>query len=69
MFQDDELVDMYGRMAVAIEMLEACPEFAPLVPEVRSNMVYARRGAKGPGDVLAIDGRITVMAAGVRAAG
>ena len=69
MFKDPELIDMYGRMLVALEILEACDEFAPLVPEVRTNMVFARQHAKGPEDVMAIDGRITVMAAGVRAAG
>jgi hydroxymethylpyrimidine/phosphomethylpyrimidine kinase len=56
-------------MMVALELLESCPEFAPMVPEVRTNLVYARQGARVPGDVMAVDGRVTVMAEGVRGAG
>ena len=69
MRKDDQTVEMYGRMMVAIEMLEACGEFAPLVPEVRTNMVYARDDAETPDDVMAVDGRVTVTVDGVRAAG
>ena len=46
--------EMYGRM---------------LIPEIRTNMVYARPGARAPADVLAIDGRITVVSGMPRAAG
>ena len=52
---------MLGYMCEAIEIIEGCWEFAYLIPEVRSNLVYAKMGAKDPKDVLAIDGRITVV--------
>jgi len=57
----DEEIDMYGRMAVALNILESCREFAALIPEVRTNLVYARPGAKTRHEVLGIDGRITVV--------
>ena len=61
--------EMYGRMLIALEEIENCREFSPLIPEVRTNMVYARPGARVPADVLAIDGRITVVSGMPRAAG
>ena len=57
---DDE-IEMYGKMAVALDLIEGCKEFATLIPEVRTNIVYARRNAKTRDDVLGIDGRITVV--------
>ena len=48
-------------LARAVEMLEGCPEFASLMPEVRVNLVYALPGAVTPGEVAAVDGRITVV--------
>jgi hypothetical protein len=59
----EEEIDMYGRMAVALNILESCREFAALIPEVRTNLVYARPGAKTRHEVLGIDGRITVVTA------
>ena len=56
---DDEAFAMMGMMHCALEMLEDCPEFARIIPEVRSNLVYCRRSPTTPQDVLAIDGRIT----------
>jgi len=66
---DDEGFGMLGRMMVALEMIEGCREFGPLIPEVRTNLVYARSHAKIRDDVLAIDGRITVVEGRPRAAG
>jgi predicted fused transcriptional regulator/phosphomethylpyrimidine kinase len=66
---DDERFEMVGRMMIALEVIEGCPEFAALVPEVRTNLVYARAGARTREDVLAIDGRITVIGSMPRAAG
>jgi hydroxymethylpyrimidine/phosphomethylpyrimidine kinase len=66
---DDEGFVMLGRMMVALEEVEGCPEFAPLIPEVRTNLVYAREHARTREDVLAIDGRITVVDGRPRAAG
>src|SRR5512136_3109994 len=56
-----ELIEMHGKMRIALDLLESCKEFASLVPEVRTNLVYARKSAQSRDDVLAIDGRITVV--------
>lgn len=66
---DPVVIDMYGRMMIALEILESCPEFSWLIPEVRSNMVYARPDAETPADVMAIDGRITFVGGRPHAAG
>jgi len=50
-----------GNLLSAVEMLEECPEFSSLMPEVRVNIAYALPEAKTPQDVAAIDGRITVV--------
>jgi len=42
----------------AIKMLEECQEFGKLIPEVGSNMVYARQDAKTLEDVAGLTGRI-----------
>ena len=60
MLLDDE-IEMYGRMAVALNIIEGCREFAAMIPEVRTNLVYARPNAGKREDVLGIDGRITVV--------
>nr|WP_320161725.1 thiamine-phosphate synthase family protein [uncultured Methanoregula sp.] len=66
---DSELIEMHGKMAVALEQIERCREFAEIIPEVRSNLVFAREGARTREDVLAIDGRITVVSGMPHAAG
>ncbi|AEH61687.1 Phosphomethylpyrimidine kinase [Methanosalsum zhilinae DSM 4017] len=58
---DNEMIEMYGKMHIALQKLEKCSEFSSLVPEVRTNLVYARSSAKDTDDVLAVDGRITVV--------
>ena len=50
-----------GNVVRAVEILQNCPEFALLVPEVRVNLVYALPGARTPDEVAAVDGRITVV--------
>jgi hydroxymethylpyrimidine/phosphomethylpyrimidine kinase len=65
----EEEIEMYGRMSVALNILEGCQEFAALIPEVRTNLVYARPGASTRYDVLGIDGRITVVNGHPTAAG
>jgi thiamine-phosphate diphosphorylase len=45
----------------AMSILEKSHEFALLVPEVRSNMVMAKKGALNIEDVAGIPGRITVL--------
>ncbi len=62
-------IDMSGRMTIALEEIEACREFVVLIPEVRTNMVFAQPHAKTPDEVMAIDGRITKVNGMPRAAG
>lgn len=62
-------IDMFGRMTIALEEVEACRELAALIPEVRTNMVFAHPHAKTPDEVLAVDGRITIINGMPRAAG
>ncbi|MDD5128001.1 MAG: thiamine-phosphate synthase family protein [Dehalococcoidales bacterium] len=50
-----------GNLVSAVHLLEAHPEFAALIPEVRVNLVYAPPGARTAQEVAAIDGRITAM--------
>ncbi|BFI75550.1 thiamine-phosphate synthase family protein [Sulfurisphaera ohwakuensis] len=46
------------RMEIALSMLQN--EFVtPLIPEVLSNLAFARKNPKGINDVLAVEGRIT----------
>jgi len=66
---DEEGYCMIGRMMVALWEIEGCREFAALIPEVRTNLVYAREKAVSREDVLAIDGRITGVDGFPRAAG
>lgn len=64
-----EEVEMFGRMIMALQHIEGCKDFRLLIPEVRTNLVYAKPGAKGIDEVLGIDGRITVVNAAPHAAG
>jgi len=66
---DEEGTLMMGKMIIAVEGIEECRVFAALVPEVRTNLVYAREHARTREDVLAVDGRITVVGGRPRAAG
>jgi len=66
---DDNELEMYGRMFVAVDMIENCQEFTSLIPEVRSNLVYSRPAPSNRDDVLAVDGRITIVQGMPRAAG
>jgi hydroxymethylpyrimidine/phosphomethylpyrimidine kinase len=65
----EDQIDMFGRMTIALEEMEACRELAALIPEVRTNMVFAPPLVKTPDEVLAIDGRITIINGMPRAAG
>lgn len=62
-------IDMMGRMMIALAAIEECREFAALIPEVRTNIVFAHPDSKTPADVMAVDGRITVVSGMPRAAG
>ena len=50
-----------GNLVRAIYLLQDCPEFAALIPEVRVNLACALPGAKTPDEVAAVDGRITTV--------
>ncbi|WXG39627.1 MAG: thiamine-phosphate synthase family protein [Candidatus Freyarchaeum deiterrae] len=62
-------VEIYGKIFVALDHIEGCKEFAALIPEVRTNLVYAKPNPQRPEDVLAIEGRITVINGMPHAAG
>lgn len=57
----DEKIDMIGRLYLGLEQIEDCEEFSSLIPEVRTNFVYASKESTTPEDVLAVDGRISVV--------
>lgn len=61
--------NILGNLVSAVNLLQACPEFTSLIPEVRVNLAYALPDAKTPQDVAAIDGRITAMQGLPHAAG
>jgi hydroxymethylpyrimidine/phosphomethylpyrimidine kinase len=67
--KNHENIAMYGMMVAGLECLENCREFAELIPEVRTNLVYAKEEPQGPLDVMAIEGRITIVNAKPYAAG
>jgi len=62
-------IDMFGRMMIALEQIEACREFTRLIPEIRTNIVFAQPDAGTPDEVIAVDGRITIIDGMPRAAG
>lgn len=57
----DEKIDMIGRLYLGLEQIEECVEFSALIPEVRTNFVYASKESTTPEDILAVDGRISVV--------
>ncbi|OYD15266.1 hypothetical protein CH330_06155 [candidate division WOR-3 bacterium JGI_Cruoil_03_51_56] len=57
------------RLKQAVSLLEACSEFSALVPEVRTNFVYALADAKTASDIAGVDGRITVVEGMPKASG
>ena len=64
-----ELEVILGNITCAVGMLESCPEFAALIPEVRVNLVYALPQATTPNEVAAVEGRITAVGGLPRASG
>ncbi len=62
-------IEIFGKMSIAINMIEGCVEFVSLIPEVRTNIVYAKKGARRKEDVLAVEGRITVVDGKPKSAG
>lgn len=45
----------------AVEILQNSPEFAAIIPEVKSNIVMAKENAKNVKEVAGVPGRITVI--------
>ncbi|MFB0566911.1 MAG: thiamine-phosphate synthase family protein [Candidatus Aminicenantaceae bacterium] len=64
-----EWIELYGKICKGIEYIESCREFASLMPEVRSNLVFAAKNAKTPDNVIGIDGRVTLVKGVPHAAG
>jgi len=58
---EDSQIEIFGKMFSAIQYIESCQEFASLIPEVRSNLVYAKPNPQSPEDVAGVDGRITIV--------
>jgi predicted fused transcriptional regulator/phosphomethylpyrimidine kinase/predicted transcriptional regulator len=50
--------DLISEVSSAVRMLEASPEFVPVMPEVSVNIACAAEDASSPADVVAIPGRI-----------
>ena len=48
-----------GNLVSAVNMLQTCPEFTLLIPEVRVNLAYALADAKTPQEVAAVLFRVT----------
>jgi hydrogenase expression/formation protein HypE len=69
MIKNKEEVEIFGRMAIALKKIEGCQEFASLIPEVRTNFVYAKNDAEKVEDVLGVEGRITVLGNKPKASG
>lgn len=65
----DGRTQVIERLAEAVRRLEACAEFAALVPEVRANLAFSLPEPQVRDDVAAVDGRITVVAGMPRASG
>lgn len=65
----EEKERVLGNMVRAIEKLQASSSFARLIPEVRTNLVYALPDATSPEHVAAVAGRITVVDGLPKAAG
>jgi len=61
MRKDKEKEVILGNLVIALKMLEKSSSFVQIIPEVRTNLVYALPEAKSEEDVAGIEGRITVV--------
>jgi hydroxymethylpyrimidine/phosphomethylpyrimidine kinase len=55
----EEKEQILGNLCLAIGMLQKSKSFGRIIPEVRTNIVFCLRNAKGVKDVAGIEGRIT----------
>ncbi|MFQ5761943.1 MAG: PfkB family carbohydrate kinase, partial [Candidatus Bathyarchaeia archaeon] len=69
LYNDAERYAVVSRIEAAVDVLEAHPEAAVLIPEVQSNLVMALPYAGEVADVAGIEGRIVRTERGPRAAG
>ena len=58
-----------GNLVRAVELLESSRSFSSLIPEIRSNLVFALPDAKTIKEVAGIEGRITVVGGKPKAPG
>ncbi|MFQ5997001.1 MAG: thiamine-phosphate synthase family protein [Dehalococcoidales bacterium] len=59
MNKTEEAYKVLGNLVSAVNMLQNCPEFTLLIPEVRVNLAYALPEATTPQQVAAVEGRVT----------
>jgi predicted fused transcriptional regulator/phosphomethylpyrimidine kinase len=57
----EEAYKVLGNLVSAVNMLQNCPEFTLLIPEVRVNLAYALPEATTPQQVAAVEGRVTAL--------
>lgn len=65
----EERDGVLGNMVRAIGLIESCPDFTNLIPEVRVNLVYALPWAQGIDEVAGVEGRISALRGWPRACG
>ncbi len=65
----EQIEVVLGNLVSAVAMLQGCPEFSALIPEVRVNLACALPHTVTPQDVAAVEGRITVVRGLPRACG
>ncbi len=58
---EKEAETILGNLVSAVHILQSCPDFIFLIPEVRVNLAYALPDATTPKEVAAVEGRITVV--------
>lgn len=64
-----EEFEVLANLRRATKLLEASPIFPSLIPEVFTNIVMAKSGAKTLGDVAGIPGRIARLKSGIKVGG
>jgi predicted fused transcriptional regulator/phosphomethylpyrimidine kinase/predicted transcriptional regulator len=64
-----EEYEVLENVRLAVRLIEGSPAFPALVPEIGTNVVMAKAGAKSLSDVVGVQGRIHVAAGKARATG
>ncbi|GAA5262466.1 thiamine-phosphate synthase family protein [Methanocalculus sp. MC3] len=68
MIDKDEKTDILDALAYAVSELKEKMD-PRLIPEVGSNIVYAKKGARSPADVAGVEGRIVTLRKSVHPVG